>query len=56
MGHIFDHIIHTYAGVDTNRVIFAAKEDVKGGFWRCVAEEGGVEYYVHSATSRGRTS
>ena len=40
MGNVINHIIHAYMEADDNEVIFAAKEDVKDGFWRCVAEEG----------------
>ena len=37
---MLDHIIYVYAKVDDNEVIFATKEDVKDGFWRCIVEEG----------------
>ena len=40
LGHVLDDIIHAYAKANNGEVIFAAKNDVKDGFWRCVAEEG----------------
>ena len=40
MGHVLDHIIYAHAEAEEEDIIFAGKEYVKDGFWRCVAEEG----------------
>ena len=40
MGHMLNHIIYVYAETEEDDIIVAAKEDVKNGFWGCVAEEG----------------
>ena len=40
MGHVINHIIHVYTETKEDDIIFLAKEDVKDGFWICVAEEG----------------
>ena len=41
MGHALQHIIYAYATAAEDDIIFATKQDIKDGFWRLVAEEGG---------------
>ena len=40
MGQALQRLIYAYATADKDKPIFAAKEDIKDGFWRLVAEEG----------------
>ena len=43
MDHLLNHIIYAYAEAEEDEILFTAKEDVKDGFWRCVAK-GGQEW------------
>ena len=40
MGQALQRLIYAYATAEEDKPIFAAKEDIKDGFWRLVAEEG----------------
>ena len=40
MGQTLQRLIYAYATADEDTPVFAAKEDIKDGFWRLVAKEG----------------